>query len=130
MRKKKKEKIDPEKIKEINKLLDIKSYLEELSKAKITYSGLKTLTPDNKYSLFVAWNHKYPILGIGTSGPLETYEEKYMELPEIIGCIIEILLGNTEDTQDFEEQIKEACQTFKAVLTAAAHFGGEEVIAI
>lgn len=27
-----------------------------------------------------------------------------------------------------EEQIKEACQTFKAVLSAAAQFGGEEVI--
>lgn len=27
-----------------------------------------------------------------------------------------------------EEQLKEACQTFKAVLTAAAHFGGEEVL--
>lgn len=27
-----------------------------------------------------------------------------------------------------EEQIKEACDTFKAVLTAAAQFGGEEVI--
>lgn len=26
-----------------------------------------------------------------------------------------------------EEQIKEACQTFKAVLTAASQFGGEEV---
>ncbi len=26
-----------------------------------------------------------------------------------------------------EEQIREACQTFKAVLEAAAHFGGEEV---
>jgi hypothetical protein len=29
-----------------------------------------------------------------------------------------------------EEQIKEAAQTFKAVLTAAAQFGGEEVIEI
>jgi hypothetical protein len=27
-----------------------------------------------------------------------------------------------------EEQIKEACQTFKAVLSAAAQFGGEEVL--
>lgn len=27
-----------------------------------------------------------------------------------------------------EDQLKEACQTFKAVLTAAAHFGGEEVL--
>ena len=27
-----------------------------------------------------------------------------------------------------EEQIREACQTFKAVLEAAAHFGGEEVL--
>ena len=27
-----------------------------------------------------------------------------------------------------EEQIKEACQTFKEILTAASHFGGEEVI--
>lgn len=29
-----------------------------------------------------------------------------------------------------EDQIKEAAQTFKAVLEAAAHFGGEEVVAI
>ncbi|MEJ0019685.1 MAG: hypothetical protein WDN25_24655 [Acetobacteraceae bacterium] len=29
-----------------------------------------------------------------------------------------------------EEQIKEAAQTFKQVLEAAAHFGGEEVLAI
>lgn len=27
-----------------------------------------------------------------------------------------------------EEQIKEACQNFKSILEAAAHFGGEEVI--
>ena len=27
-----------------------------------------------------------------------------------------------------EDQIKEACKTFKAVLTAATHFGGEEVV--
>jgi hypothetical protein len=27
-----------------------------------------------------------------------------------------------------EDQIKEACQTFKAILTAAAQFGGEEVV--
>jgi len=27
-----------------------------------------------------------------------------------------------------EDQLKEACQTFKAVLTAAARFGGEEVL--
>lgn len=29
-----------------------------------------------------------------------------------------------------EEQLREACQTFKEVLTAAAQFGGEEVIEI
>lgn len=29
-----------------------------------------------------------------------------------------------------ENQIKEACQTFKDVLVACAHFGGEEVVAI
>ena len=29
-----------------------------------------------------------------------------------------------------EEQIKEACQNFKAVLETAAHFGGEEVVEI
>jgi hypothetical protein len=29
-----------------------------------------------------------------------------------------------------EEQIREAAQTFKQILEAAAHFGGEEVIAI
>jgi len=29
-----------------------------------------------------------------------------------------------------EEQLKEACQTFKAILTAASHFGGEEVLTL
>lgn len=29
-----------------------------------------------------------------------------------------------------EEQLREACQTFKAVLMAATHFGGEEVLEI
>lgn len=29
-----------------------------------------------------------------------------------------------------ENQIKEACQTFKDVLTACTHFGGEEVVTI
>jgi hypothetical protein len=29
-----------------------------------------------------------------------------------------------------EEQIKEACQNFKAILETAAHFGGEEVVEI
>ncbi|MEW7975018.1 MAG: hypothetical protein AB2777_20795 [Candidatus Thiodiazotropha endolucinida] len=31
---------------------------------------------------------------------------------------------------DIEEQIKEACTTFKAILAAAASFGGEEIIEI
>ena len=44
--------------------------------------------------------------------------------------------GKTIDVKDIvemlavEEQIREACQTFKAVLTAAAQFGGEEVLEI
>jgi len=100
--------IDPEKIKEINKLMDIKRCLEELSKVKITYYGLKTLTPDGKYPLFVAWNHKHPILGIGTPEKLGTYHERYFDLPMDVGLAIEILLGNVEDTQDFDNQIKEA----------------------
>lgn len=95
-------------LKEINMLLDIKNYLEELSKAKITYYGLKNLNSEGTYPLFVQWNHKYPMLGIGTSGPGRTYEERYMELPRDIGQAIEILLGNAEDTEDFELQIKEA----------------------
>lgn len=104
----KKKEVDPEKIKDINKLLDIERYLEEISKAKITYYGLKTLTPDNTYPLFVAWNHKYPMLGIGTSGPLDTYQEKYLPLPRDIGYAIEKFLGNVKNEEDFEEQIKEA----------------------
>jgi hypothetical protein len=44
--------------------------------------------------------------------------------------------GKTVEVKDIvemlavEDQIKEACQTFKAVLNAATHFGGEEVIEI
>ena len=90
-------------LKEINMLLDIKSNLEELSKAKITYYGLKNLNPDKTYPLFIQWNHNYPMLGIGTSN-----EERYMPLPREIGQAIEILLGNAEDSEDFDLQIKEA----------------------
>ena len=48
----------------------------------------------------------------------------------------DLLGGKRVDCKDVvemlavEEQIKEASQTFKAVLDAAAHFGGEEVIAL
>ncbi len=46
----------------------------------------------------------------------------------------DLLGGKRVDCKDIvemlavEEQIKTACQTFKQVLDAAAHFGGEEVL--
>ena len=49
----------------------------------------------------------------------------------ILGLMASQGLGGAFRVKDsVEGQIKEAAQTFKQVLEAAAHFGGEEVIAI
>jgi hypothetical protein len=51
-------------------------------------------------------------------------------------CIDDLVKGKRIECKDVvemlavEDQIKEAATTFKSVLQAAAHFGGEEVVAI
>ena len=42
----------------------------------------------------------------------------------------QIQCKNIVELLAFEDRIKEACRTFKAILSAAAGFGGEEVVTI
>lgn len=57
-----------------------------------------------------------------------------LKMLNITISVDDLATGKKVDCKDIiemlavEEQIREACQTFKAVLTAAAQFGGEEII--
>jgi uncharacterized protein (DUF433 family) len=51
-------------------------------------------------------------------------------------CVYDLVHGKRIEVKDIvemlavEDQVKEAARTFSQVLSAAAHFGGEEVIEI
>ncbi len=72
----------------------------------------------------------------GGSGLLGLASRMAFKMLNISVSVKDLADGKTIEVKDIvemlavEDQIKEACQTFKAVLTAATHFGGEEVIEI
>ncbi|OHC69533.1 MAG: hypothetical protein A3H93_15500 [Rhodocyclales bacterium RIFCSPLOWO2_02_FULL_63_24] len=71
---------------------------------------------------------------VGGSGLLGLASRFALKMMNLSISVNDLTNGKQVECKDIvemlavEEQIKEACETFKAVLTAAAHFGGEEVI--
>lgn len=71
---------------------------------------------------------------VGGSGLLGIASRLALKMLNLSISVNDLANGKQVECKDIvemlavEEQIKEACETFKAVLTAAAHFGGEEVI--
>ncbi len=72
----------------------------------------------------------------GGSGLLGVASRLALKMLTLTISVNDLTSGKTVECKDIlemlavEEQIKEAAETFKAVLTAAAQFGGEEVIEI
>lgn len=71
---------------------------------------------------------------VGGSGLLGLASRLALKMLNLSVSVNDLANGKQVECKDIvemlavEEQIKEACETFKAVLTAAAQFGGEEVI--
>lgn len=71
---------------------------------------------------------------VGGSGLLGLASRLALKMLNLSVSVNDLTSGKQVECKDIvemlavEEQIKEACDTFKAVLTAAAQFGGEEVI--
>lgn len=71
---------------------------------------------------------------VGGSGLLGLASRLALKMLNLSVSVNDLTSGKQIECKDIvemlavEEQIKEACDTFKAVLTAAAQFGGEEVI--
>lgn len=89
-----------------------------------------------KYKLAETMLYERDKMGDGGSGLLGLASRMAFKMVNISVSVKDLADGKTIEVKDIvemlavEDQIKEACQTFKAVLTAAAHFGGEEVIEI
>jgi hypothetical protein len=71
---------------------------------------------------------------VGGSGLLGVASRFALNALNITVSVDDLTKGKQIECKDIvemlavEDQLKEACQTFKAILTAAAHFGGEEVL--
>jgi len=89
-----------------------------------------------KYKLAETMLYERDKMSDGGSGLLGLASRMAFKMLNISVSVKDLADGKTIEVKDIvemlavEDQIKEACQTFKAVLTAAAHFGGEEVIEI
>lgn len=89
-----------------------------------------------KYKLAETMLYERDKMTDGGSGLLGLASRMAFKMLNISVSVKDLADGKTIEVKDIvemlavEDQIKEACQTFKAVLTAAAHFGGEEVIEI
>lgn len=72
----------------------------------------------------------------GGSGLLGMASRLAFKIINLTLSVDDLTTGKQIDCKDIvemlaiEEQVKEACRTFKAVLEAAARFGGEEIIEI
>ena len=106
-------------------VLDVRAELSEAEKANIKkyklgetilYEKSKIIDPGSGL-LGAGWRlaHKMTNLSISVN---DLERGKQVECKDIVEMLA------------VEEQIKEACKTFQAVLTAAATFGGEEVLEI
>lgn len=89
-----------------------------------------------KYKLGRSILYSRETLGDPGSGLLGLASRLAFKAMNISVSVDDLALGKRVECKDIvemlavEEQIKGACQTFKAVLGAAATFGGEEVVAL
>jgi hypothetical protein len=87
-----------------------------------------------KYKLADTMLYERDKMADGGSGLLGLASRVAFKMLNISVSVKDLSDGKVIEVKDIVEmlavegQIKEACETFKAVLTAAAHFGGEEVI--
>lgn len=103
-------------------VLDVRAELTEDEKANI-----------KKYKLGETMLYERDKI-VGGSGLLGLASRLALKMLNLSVSVNDLANGKQVECKDIvemlavEEQIKEACETFKAVLTAAAQFGGEEVI--
>lgn len=103
-------------------ILDVRAELTEDEKANI-----------KKYKLGETMLYERDKI-VGGSGLLGLASRLALKMLNLSVSVNDLANGKQVECKDIvemlavEEQIKEACETFKAVLTAAAQFGGEEVI--
>ena len=103
-------------------ILDVRAELTEEEKSHI-----------NKYKLGDTMLYERDKI-VGGSGLLGLASRFALKMMNLSISVNDLTSGKKVECKDIvemlavEEQIKEACETFKAVLSAAAHFGGEEVI--
>ena len=104
-------------------ILDVRAELTEEEKSHI-----------KKYKLGETMLYERDKLTERGSGLLGLASRVAFKMINLTISVNDLTTGKTVECKDIvemlavEDQIKEAAQTFKAVLTAAAQFGGEEVI--
>ena len=91
-----------ERIKEFQKLFDVKKYLKEKYNADIQYHGLKDLNNDG-YPYFIQWGYDRPIISINDDN-----QSKLFALPIELGFAIEKFLGTVKTFEKFALEISEA----------------------
>ena len=104
-------------------ILDIRAELSEEEMACI-----------KKYKLGSAMLYERDKLADPCSGLLGLLSRFIFRARNMSLTVDELTSGKTIECKDIvemldaEEQLRQACKTFKAILTAAASFGGEEVL--
>ena len=104
-------------------VLDVRAELTEEEKNNI-----------KKYKLGETMLYERQKIGDPGSGLLGLASRMAFKMINLSVSVDDLSKGKQIECKDIvemlavEDQIKEAAQTFKAVLTAATHFGGEEVI--
>ena len=94
----------------------------------------KELSDIRKYKLGETMLYERDIMLDRGKGILGFIWRIFFRLRNITISVDDLTSGKTIKCKDIvemvntEEYVKEACETFKAVLTAAAQFGGEEII--
>ncbi|MGA8148731.1 MAG: hypothetical protein WB870_14360 [Gallionellaceae bacterium] len=118
---------------------DQKAGMMGIGKVTFTLDVRAELTPEEqnnikKYKLGDTMLYERDKLidrGSGLLGLASRFAFKMMNISVSVDNLTKGKLIECKDVIEMlavEDQIKEACETFKAVLTAAATFGGEEVI--
>ena len=103
-------------------ILDVRAELSEEEKSNI-----------RKYKLGETMLYERDKI-VGGSGLLGFASRLALKALNITISVNDLTSGKKVECKDIvemlavEEQIKEACETFKAILSSAAQFGGEEVI--
>lgn len=117
---------------------DQKAGMMGMGKIAFTLNIRAELTPEEqanikKYKLgdTMLYERDKIVGGSGLLGVASRFALKAMNISVVVD---DLTKGKQIECKDIvemlavEDQLKEACQTFKAILTAAATFGGEEIL--